>query len=104
MLKFNTNQFKADLKYGEEANFEVIVENPAQDQIVLAANTSCGSCTKAEVQPNPIPSNSEAKIKIKYLSRQGGLGDITKSVRLNWFHEGTNYSDIISLKLNVSRS
>lgn len=104
MLQISETKLSGTVRYGQDLNFKVKVHNPSDQNIVLSASTSCGSCTKAVVSPNPIAANSDGDIDIKYMSRQGGLGDVTKSVSLNWFLNGVNYSEKIILKIHVSRS
>lgn len=105
MLTFNTTKINfGDIKYGERPSYTIEVSNNSDREIVLVSQTSCSSCTKANTSPNPIKAGTKSNLNIALDTTRSGEGDITKTVRLNWFHNGTTYNEIITIKANVSRS
>lgn len=105
MLKFDkTNINLGFITYGDRPYTNINITNQSNNEIILSNHVSCGSCTSTEITPNPIPPNGNATLKVTIDSKNAGFGDLFKTVRLSWFDNGVNYSEVIKIQLNVSRS
>ena len=105
MLKFNTTKIDGGtVKYGEKVSFPIEVTNDSNREIVLNVQSTTCSCTTGSVSPNPIPPNTKAILTINFNSTKTNPGrDMLKQTRVNWFYDGTTFTELIDLKINSIR-
>lgn len=105
MLQFEKTMIKGEpCKFGSIQQYTLEVTNPSEEEIAVNSLQPGCSCTQAYLNPNPVPGNSKAQLKLTLDTKKAGIGDLVKSVNIKWNHKGRTYTEVINLKVHVSRS